>query len=80
MGQSVQFVLEEEQIKFLKQVKEERDSESVEESLRALRKAADGNDNLLPYIEKSVEEYATVGEISKTLKDSFGKFRPSVTV
>ncbi len=72
--------LEEEQIKFLKQVKEERDSESVEESLRALRKAADGNDNLLPYIEKSVEEYATVGEISKTLKDSFGKFRPSVTV
>lgn len=72
--------LEEEQIKFLKQVKEERDNESVEESLRALRKAADGNDNLLPYIEKSVEEYATVGEISKTLKDSFGKFRPSVTV
>lgn len=72
--------LEEEQIKFLKEVKAGRDQESLEKSLGALKEAADKSDNLLPFIEKAVEEYATVGEISKTLKDSFGKFRPSVTV
>lgn len=72
--------LEEEQIKFLKEVKAGRDQAALESSLGALKEAADKSDNLLPYIEKAVEEYATVGEISKTLKDSFGKFRPSVTV
>ncbi|MBI1270321.1 methylmalonyl-CoA mutase [bacterium] len=72
--------LEEEQIKFLKQVKAGRDQEALEKSLGALKEAADKSDNLLPFIEKAVEEYATVGEISKTLKNSFGKFRPSVTV
>lgn len=72
--------LEEEQIKFLKEVKAGRDQAALEKSLGALKEAADKSDNLLPYIEKAVEEYATVGEISKTLKDSFGKFRPSVTV
>ena len=72
--------LEEEQTEFLKKVKEERDQESVESALRALKEAADGTENLLPHIEKAVESLATVGEISKTLKNSFGKFRPSVTV
>ncbi|HMP51376.1 MAG TPA: methylmalonyl-CoA mutase family protein, partial [Candidatus Melainabacteria bacterium] len=72
--------LEEEQIKFLKEVKAGRDQASLEKALGALKEAADKSDNLLPYIEKAVEEYATVGEISKTLKNSFGKFRPSVTV
>ncbi|MCA9816284.1 MAG: methylmalonyl-CoA mutase [Candidatus Obscuribacterales bacterium] len=72
--------LEEEQIKFLKEVKAGRDQAALEKALGALKEAADKSDNLLPFIEKAVEEYATVGEISKTLKDSFGKFRPSVTV
>lgn len=72
--------LEEEQIKFLKQVKAGRDQAALEKALGALKEAADKSDNLLPFIEKAVEEYATVGEISKTLKNSFGKFRPSVTV
>lgn len=72
--------LEEEQKQFLKEVKATRDQAKVDNALNNLHTAANGKENLLPHIEAAVESYATVGEISKTLKTSFGKFRPSITV
>ena len=72
--------LENLQVKRLQEVRATRDNARVDECLEALLKAAAGTDNLMPHICNAVEAYATVGEISATLKKSFGKFRPLVTL
>lgn len=64
----------------LKEVKSKRDQNRVSKTLKELDNAARGQDNLLPVIVEAVEAYATVGEISATLKTAFGKFRPPVTL
>ncbi|MBX9670272.1 MAG: methylmalonyl-CoA mutase [Candidatus Obscuribacterales bacterium] len=72
--------LEEEQVRDLKRIKDTRDAQKVEQSLERLLAAARGTDNLMPLILDCVESYATVGEISSTMKKAFGKFKPVVTV
>jgi methylmalonyl-CoA mutase N-terminal domain/subunit len=72
--------LEDEQKRDLKQVRADRDNERVKHSLERLLGAAQGKDNVLPHICEAVESYATVGEISNTLRQSFGKFRPAPTL
>jgi methylmalonyl-CoA mutase N-terminal domain/subunit len=67
---------EQRQIDSLESQKAERDEAAVEEALEALREAARGEDNLLPYIVDAVKTYATVGEISDVLRDVFGEHRP----
>ncbi len=68
------------QIENLNEVRDERDDEEVEETLAALRDAAEGDDNLLPYIVDAVKAYATVGEICNVLRDVFGEYRPGTAV
>jgi methylmalonyl-CoA mutase, N-terminal domain len=72
--------LEEKQKNELKALKESRDSQAVAKALEQLLAASAGTDNLMPYICRAVECYATVGEISNTLRQSFGKFRPIATL
>lgn len=72
--------LEEKQVAKLKKLREARDNQKVAECREKLLKAAKGKDNLIPYICEAVESYATVGEISGTLKEAFGKFRPLNTL
>jgi methylmalonyl-CoA mutase N-terminal domain/subunit len=72
--------LETKQRENLKLIKTKRDCELVARKLQDLKEAADNANNLMPYICNAVEAYATVGEISSTLKQSFGKFRPMVTI
>jgi methylmalonyl-CoA mutase N-terminal domain/subunit len=72
--------LEEKQVAKLKKLRETRDNQKVAECREKLLKAAKGKDNLIPYICEAVESYATVGEISGTLKEAFGKFRPLNTL
>jgi len=72
--------LEQKQVAKLKEIKSNRDNKKVEECLANLLVAAQDSQNLMPYICQAVEAYATVGEISGTLKKSFGKFRPLVTL
>lgn len=67
--------VQEEQIKFLNKVKAERDSNAVNKTLLILKNAAQGSENLMPYILDSVKAYATIGEICKTLRDVFGEYR-----
>lgn len=64
----------------LTKLKQERDIERVKNCLRKLDDAARSNDNLVPLIADAVAAYATVGEISNTLRHAFGKFRPPVTL
>lgn len=70
--------LAEEQIKRLNQVRAERDNNAVTKSLDKLREAAKGNDNLMSYIIEAVKCYASVGEITKVLKEVFGEFKEPV--
>lgn len=65
------------QCKKLADVKASRNGEAVEKSLEALKAAAEGTDNLVPYILDAVREYATLGEICDTLRGVFGEYKPS---
>jgi len=57
-------------------VREERDDEAVEAKLDALRGAAEGDENVMPYIIDAVKVYATTGEVCDVLRDVFGEYQP----
>jgi methylmalonyl-CoA mutase N-terminal domain/subunit len=59
----------------LARIKKERDSEKVRKALAALKTAAQGTNNVVPPILEAVKAYATVGEISDTLREVFGEYR-----
>lgn len=59
----------------LARVKKERDNAKVKETLRELKEAARGTDNVVPPILEAVKVYATLGEISDTLREVFGEYR-----
>jgi len=59
----------------LARVKKERDNAKVKETLAVLKKAAQGTDNVVPPIVEAVKVYATLGEISDTLREVFGEYR-----
>ena len=67
--------LEQYQKEKLLKVKNERDNAKVKETLAALGKAARGKDNIVPPILEAVRAYATIGEISDTLREVFGEYR-----
>jgi methylmalonyl-CoA mutase N-terminal domain/subunit len=52
-----------------------RDPARVEKSLAALRQAAAGTENMMPYLLDAVRAYATLGEICDTLRQSFGTYQ-----
>jgi methylmalonyl-CoA mutase N-terminal domain/subunit len=59
----------------LSRVKQERDDRQVQQALTVLRETAEGTGNLVPPILAAVRAYATVGEISDTLRAVFGEYR-----
>lgn len=61
----------------LKQLREERDGDAVHASLTALRRAAEGSDNLMPFLQDAVGHYATMGEIAGVLRNVFGEYKPA---
>ncbi|NTV62951.1 MAG: methylmalonyl-CoA mutase, partial [Oscillochloris sp.] len=67
-----------EQTEALAQLRAERDSAAVEAALTNLRAAADGNDNLLPYMREALRHYATIGEVCGVLRQAWGEYRPEV--
>jgi methylmalonyl-CoA mutase, N-terminal domain len=56
----------------LRKLRSERSSDEVARQLAALRKAAQGTENLMPHIYAAVKSYATLGEICDSLRDVFG--------
>jgi methylmalonyl-CoA mutase N-terminal domain/subunit len=68
------------QLAKLKRVKAERDGPAVEAKLAALRKAARGKENVLPFILDAVKAYATLGEICNTLRAEWGEYTPRADV
>jgi methylmalonyl-CoA mutase N-terminal domain/subunit len=68
------------QIERLKAFRLKRDSPRVKTALAELGRRAGGAENLLPAILEAVENNATVGEISDTLRSVFGEYRESVVI
>jgi methylmalonyl-CoA mutase N-terminal domain/subunit len=69
--------LEAEQVRRVREVRAGRDQSAVDRALAALHDAAEGTDNLLPPMREALRHYATVGEVSNTLRSVFGVYRPS---
>jgi methylmalonyl-CoA mutase, N-terminal domain len=59
----------------LARVKKERSNTKVKETLAGLKRAVQGTENLVPPILEAVKVYATLGEISDTLREVFGEYR-----
>jgi methylmalonyl-CoA mutase N-terminal domain/subunit len=62
----------------LVRVRRERDNELVARRLEALREAAQGTANLMPYILDAARAYATLGEICGVFREVFGEYREPV--
>lgn len=72
--------IQEEQIKFLSEVRKKRDQQQVDNALNALKKAAGTDENLIPYIISAVKAYASVGEICNAMREIFGEYKETVVI
>jgi methylmalonyl-CoA mutase N-terminal domain/subunit len=59
----------------LRRLRAERPNEEVRRRLDALRRGAEGTENLMPYLVDAVKAYATVGEICDVLRSVFGVYK-----
>lgn len=64
--------IERKQKERLRKVKESRNKDGVEWTLRKLKNAARNDENVMPYILEAVRRYATLGEIMNALKEVYG--------
>lgn len=62
----------------LAKLRRERSAAECTTALDRLRHAAQGTDNLMPYIVETVRAYATIGEICNVLREVFGEYRPPI--
>jgi len=60
----------------LKKIKNERNGSHVREALDAVARCCEQDGNLMEVIVESVKSMVTQGEISQTLKDSYGTWEP----
>jgi|GEM_PF-58181 succinyl-CoA:acetate CoA-transferase len=65
----------ERQIARVNEMKAHRDQHAVDASLKALKEAANGESNLMPYLIDAVKTYATLGEICGVLREVFGEYQ-----
>ena len=72
--------LEKKQIDRLQAVRAKRNTGLWRDSLTKIQDAARTGDNLMPHIITAVENYATVGEISDTLRKVFGEYKEAVVI
>jgi methylmalonyl-CoA mutase N-terminal domain/subunit len=63
------------QIERLRKLREARDNEKVGATLAALREAAQGTENLMPFILEAVRAYATLQEMMDVLREVFGVYQ-----
>ena len=66
------------QVARLKELKNTRDNNAVQQVLAELKTAAQGDDNLMPIILRAVKSLATLGEICDTLRSVWGEYEMTV--
>lgn len=77
---SMDMKIETRQIAVLKEFKMNRDKIKVDASISQLQAAAQNeNENLMPYILQAVKNRVTLGEISDTFEEIFGRYEPRVS-
>jgi methylmalonyl-CoA mutase, N-terminal domain len=64
----------------INELKNKRDNDKVKETLEALRKACNSNENMMPYILDAVREYATLGEVCGVMREEFGEYKQTVMI
>lgn len=62
------------QLARLKKVKKSRNKARVRQNLIDLKKAAEDEENLMPFLLECVQSYATLGEIINSLKEVYGEY------
>ena len=67
--------IETEQLERLAPVKRDRDEAKLARALDGLVRAAEGDENTMPFVLEAVRAYATVGEICGVLRPVFGEYR-----
>jgi methylmalonyl-CoA mutase N-terminal domain/subunit len=67
--------LETKQIERVTALRARRDSVKVEETLAALRRGAEGDENLMPLMVDASRAYVTMGEMCDTLREVWGVWR-----
>jgi len=72
--------IERAQIERLQALRARRDASKAKAAMAELARRAATKENLLPAILGAVEAYATVGEISDTLRGAFGEYQESVVI
>jgi methylmalonyl-CoA mutase, N-terminal domain len=66
---------EKRQLERLSRLRRERDNELISVKLDALRQAANGKENLMPYLLEAVSASGTLGEVCGVLRQVFGEYR-----
>ncbi|MFE1016134.1 methylmalonyl-CoA mutase [Streptomyces sp. NPDC058794] len=69
--------IEAQQAQRLARLRAERDQQAVDTALAALKKAAEGEDNVLYPMKDALRARATVGEVCNALRDVWGTYVPS---
>ncbi|GAA2396009.1 methylmalonyl-CoA mutase family protein [Streptomyces glaucosporus] len=69
--------IEAQQAERLARLRAERDQAAVDAALAALRKAAEGSDNVLHPMKEALRARATVGEVCNTLREVWGTHTPA---
>jgi len=72
--------LERKQVERLRAVRARRDPQAWKAALQQVEEAARSGANLMPHILTAVEAYATVGEISDTMRRVFGEYKEAVVI
>jgi methylmalonyl-CoA mutase N-terminal domain/subunit len=67
--------IQKKQMDRLKEVKKNRNNDRVKKILKNIKDSANDGENIVPSILNAVKEYATIGEITDSLKDIFGEHR-----
>ena len=62
------------QIERLKKLRKERNNQKLEKYFNELRKAAESDENLMPYIMNCIRSYGTLGETCGILREIFGEY------
>ena len=72
--------LERKQVERVRALRARRDAGQWKDALKRVEEAARSGANLMPHIVAAVEAYATVGEISDTMRKVFGEYKEAVVV
>jgi methylmalonyl-CoA mutase N-terminal domain/subunit len=67
--------IERKQVAKVQKLRRDRNNLLVQENLDKLRQAAQGTNNMIPFILECVRSYATEGEIIQTMREVFGEYK-----